>query len=104
MNTNPVFETLREVIANQLNVPTSKIREHTPLRPLFDECEASSLDMIDIALALEEKFEIVLHVDELESWKNPQDALAYISAAPKVAAVEISTATSQQPSAFPVNF
>ena len=101
MNT-PAFETLREVITNQLGIEKTRIREHTPFKPLYDECEASSIELIDIALALEEAFQIELHIDDFMKWKNPQDAVAFLEAAPKVAA-QAPMIPSQEGTPFAVN-
>jgi len=80
----PTIETLRDIISNQLGIPAAKIREHTPLRPLFDEYETNNIDLIDIGLALEEKFQIEVPIEELQNWKNPTEAAAFINAAPKI--------------------
>jgi len=98
------LETIREIIAKQLNIPMAKIKEHTALQPLFDEYETTKLDIIDITLALEDVFEVEIHVEELMNWKNPQDAYTVIKTLNKTTGNSTKKVSQITENKFPINF
>ena len=69
-----VFEKIRDIISEQMNVPKEKISEAT----LFaDDLGADSLDIFQIISELEEAFEMEFTTEDAEQIKTVGDAAAY---------------------------
>ncbi len=66
---------LKEVIAEELNVSTEEITESTKF---IDDLGADSLDLFQLAMALEEKFEIEIPSEDLEKMITVGDVIKYI--------------------------
>lgn len=67
-----LFEEIREVICEQLGIE----KEEVTLETTFDELGADSLDLFQIVIELEEKYEI--QIEEVESLKTINDAVEYV--------------------------
>ena len=67
-----VFEEIREVICEQLGIE----KEEVTLETTFDELGADSLDLFQIVIELEEKYEI--QIEEVENLKTINDAVEYV--------------------------
>lgn len=67
-----LFEEIREVICEQLGIE----KEEVTLETTFDELGADSLDLFQIVIELEEKYEI--QIEEVENLKTMNDAVEYV--------------------------
>lgn len=67
-----LFEEIREVICEQLGIE----KEEVTLETTFDELGADSLDLFQIVIELEEKYEI--QIEEVEKLKTIKDAVDYV--------------------------
>ena len=69
------LEELKELVAEQLNVEVSTLNENTNF---IDDLGADSIDLFEISMAMEEKFDIEIPSDDLQSIKTIGDAAKYI--------------------------
>lgn len=69
------LEKLKKIIAEQLNVEESEISNDANFK---EDLGADSLDLFELAMAMEEEFEIEIPSEDLESIKTVSDALSYI--------------------------
>ncbi len=70
-----VFEKLKKIISEQLEVDQSIITEGASIT---GELGADSLDLIDLAMSIEDEFDIELSDEALEKIKTVSDLVAYI--------------------------
>lgn len=70
-----VFERVRAKIASQLNVEEDKI---LPESSFMEDLGADSLDVVELVMALEDEFAIVIPDDQSEKIVTVGDAVAYI--------------------------
>lgn len=68
-------ENMREIIAEQLNVDVSEITLETSFK---DDLGADSLDLFELVMALEEKYNIELPEDELTNIETVEDVVNYL--------------------------
>ncbi len=73
-NTN-LFEDIQAVIAEQLNVDAAQV---TPEAEFVKDLGADSLDVVELIMALEEKFGIEIPDEQAEKIVNVGDVVAYI--------------------------
>lgn len=66
---------LKEIIADQLNVEVENIKE---TMSFSEDLGADSLDLFELAMAMEEKFEIEIPSEDLAEIKTVADAATYI--------------------------
>ena len=52
-----IFETVRELLAHQLEVSTESI---TPETDIFQDLGADSLDVVELVMSIEEEYDIVI--------------------------------------------
>lgn len=71
------LEELKELVAEQLNVTVGELKEETSF---IDDLGADSLDLFELAMAMEEKFEIEIPSEDLPQIKTVSDAAKYIEA------------------------
>jgi len=70
-----LFDEVAEVVAEQLGINKSEIK----LESRFTEdLGADSLDIVELVMALEEKFDIEIPDEKAESIKTVKSAIAYI--------------------------
>ena len=70
-----IFEKLCELLSEQFNVEPESITMETT----FDDLSADSVDLVDLAMALEEDFGIVeMSEDDVAMIKNVGDLVAYL--------------------------
>ncbi|MGI6452150.1 MAG: acyl carrier protein [Syntrophomonadaceae bacterium] len=70
-----VFEEVRQIIVEIKDIPEEEIS----LESRFDEdLEADSLDVVEMLMLLEEKFDIQIPEEVAESLKTVKDAVDYI--------------------------
>ncbi|WRE35229.1 acyl carrier protein [Helicobacter pylori] len=76
-NTNDtnLFETIQAVIAEQLNIDASQV---TPEAKFVKDLGADSLDIVELIMALEEKFGIEISDEQAEKIVNVGDVVKYI--------------------------
>ena len=71
------FDTIRDIIVEQLNVEESMVTEDTNL---MKDLEADSLDAVEIIMAIEEQFNIEIPDDEAEKFQTVGDLVEYVDA------------------------
>nr|WP_276205298.1 acyl carrier protein [Helicobacter pylori] len=76
-NTNDtnLFETIRAVIAEQLNIDASQV---TPEAKFVKDLGVDSLDVVELIMALEERFGIEISDEQAEKIVNVGDVMRYI--------------------------
>ena len=67
-----LFEEIREVICEQLGIEKNEVS----LETTFEDLQADSLDLFQIVIELEEKYEI--QIEEVENLKTINDAVEYV--------------------------
>ncbi|WP_077846342.1 acyl carrier protein [Clostridium puniceum] len=67
-----LFEEIREVICEQLGIEEDEVK----LETTFEELGADSLDLFQIVIELEEKYNI--QIEEVENLKTIQYAVEYV--------------------------
>jgi len=70
-----LFDEVKEVIVEQLNVSPDEVK---PESKLVEDLGADSLDVVEMIMALEEKFEIEIPDSEAEKIQTVQDIVNYI--------------------------
>jgi len=70
-----LFDEVKEVIVEQLNVNEDEVK---PESRFVEDLGADSLDVVEMIMALEEKFEIEIPDSEAEKIKTVQDVVDYI--------------------------
>ncbi|MFP6241599.1 acyl carrier protein [Helicobacter pylori] len=73
-NTN-LFETIRAVIAEQLEIDVSQV---TPEAKFVKDLGVDSLDIVELIMALEERFGIEIPDEQAEKIVNVGDVMRYI--------------------------
>jgi acyl carrier protein len=76
MANEELFDKVKEVIAEQLNVDAADI---TPESAFVDDLGADSLDIVELVMALEEEFGISIPDEEAENIRTVGDAVNYIT-------------------------
>lgn len=67
-----LFEEIRDVICEQLGIE----KEEVTLETTFEELGADSLDLFQIVIELEEKYNV--QIEEVEGLKTIKDAVEYV--------------------------
>jgi acyl carrier protein len=70
-----LFDEVKEVIVEQLNVSPEEVK---PESKFVEDLGADSLDVVEMIMALEEKFEIEIPDSEAEKIQTVQDVVDYI--------------------------
>ena len=70
-------ERLRGIVANQLGVEQTEV---VPEARILDDLGADSLDVVELVMALEESFDIVVPDEDVEGLETVSDVEAYVSA------------------------
>ena len=70
-----VFDKVKEIIIDQLDVDGSAI---TPDTSLTKDLEADSLDAVEIIMAIEDEYEIEIPDEEAEKFANIGDKVHFI--------------------------
>lgn len=71
------LDALKEIVAEQLNVSVEELSTSTDFS---SDLGADSLDLFELAMAMEEKFDIEIPSDDLQQIKTVGDAAKYIEA------------------------
>lgn len=72
-----VFETVKNIIADQLGVNASEISASSDF---IDDLGADSLDIVELIMALESEFDLEIPEDEAENVRTVGDVVDYIKA------------------------
>ncbi|HAT82866.1 acyl carrier protein [Eubacterium pyruvativorans] len=70
-----VFDKIRDIIVEQLNVDKSLVTADTNL---MKDLEADSLDAVEIIMGIEEEFGIEIPDDEAEKFQTVGDLVKYV--------------------------
>ena len=70
-----MLEKMKEMVADQLNVDAAEITAETSFK---DDLGADSLDLFDLVTELEEKYEIEIPTEDLDTLVTVQDVIDYI--------------------------
>ena len=70
-----VFETVKKIIVENMNVDAEKITMETLL---VDDLGADSLDAVELIMALEDEFDMVMEDDAAQNVKSVGDLVKYI--------------------------
>jgi acyl carrier protein len=70
-----LFEDVRDVVVEQLNVSPDEVKEGSRF---VEDLNADSLDVVELVMALEEKFEIEIPDEQAESISTVADAIKFI--------------------------
>lgn len=72
-----MFEKMRAIIAQQLNIPEEEIREDSNFK---EDLDVDSLDLFEMIMTLEDEFHVEIGSDDLESLATVKDVMDYIKA------------------------
>ena len=67
---------LREIVSNQLGVEPKEV---VPEARILDDLGADSLDVVELVMALEETYDIVVPDEDAETLQTVADIQAYIA-------------------------
>ena len=70
-----LFDDVKEVVVEQLNVSPDEVKEESKF---VEDLGADSLDVVELVMALEEKFDIEIPDEDAEKIQTVKDALDYI--------------------------
>ncbi len=75
MNTEEIFEKIKEIIVDQLGVAEASV---TMEASFIDDLGADSLDIVELVMALEEEFDMEIPDSDAEKVVTVQDVVDYI--------------------------
>ncbi|NKQ41304.1 MAG: acyl carrier protein [Sulfurovum sp.] len=70
-----IMDDVKEVVAEQLNVSADEIKEESKF---VEDLGADSLDVVELVMALEEKFDIEIPDEDAEKIATVSDAIKFI--------------------------
>ena len=70
-----LIDDIKEVVVEQLSVNADEVKDDAKF---VEDLGADSLDVVELVMALEEKFDIEIPDDEAEKIQTVKDALDYI--------------------------
>lgn len=70
-----MFEEMKELIAEGLSIDESKITEESSFK---DDLGADSLDLFELVMSLEDKYDVEIPSEELEKLLTVGDVMKYI--------------------------
>jgi acyl carrier protein len=70
-----LIDDIREVVVEQLSVNADEVKEDAKF---VEDLGADSLDVVELVMALEEKFDIEIPDDEAEKITTLNDVVAYV--------------------------
>lgn len=71
-----IFERIRSVISDELNIDSSKITLEANLK---EDLGADSLDAVEVIMALEDEFGITIDDETAQGFKLVKDLVDYVS-------------------------
>ena len=75
---NVIFERVKEMIVEELNVPAEKV---TLASRLAEDLGADSIDAVELIMNIEDEFKIQVSDEQAQSIKTVGDLIKYIEAA-----------------------
>ncbi len=75
MDHDEIYDKVKEVIVEQLNVEEDDVTEDATF---VDDLGADSLDIVELVMALEESFGVSIPDEDAEGIKTVGDAVSYI--------------------------
>lgn len=66
---------IKEVIAEKLGIPITKI---TPQKNLVEDFSTDSLDQVELIMAFEDEFDIIIPDEDAEKLKTVNNVIQYI--------------------------
>jgi acyl carrier protein len=75
MSPKKIEEEVRKIIINQLDISEEEV---TPEASFTDDLGADSLDLVELVMAMEEKFDIDIPDEDAEGITTVHKAIAYI--------------------------
>jgi len=70
-----LIDDIKEVVVEQLSVSADEVKEDAKF---VEDLGADSLDVVELVMALEEKFDIEIPDDEAEKIQTLNDVVAYV--------------------------
>jgi len=70
-----LFDEVKEVVVEQLNVNPDEVKEESKF---VEDLGADSLDVVELVMALEEKFDIEIPDEDAEKIATVNDAIKFI--------------------------
>lgn len=70
-----LFERIRDLLADQLDIEPSKI---TPDTVLLEDLDADSLDLVDMVMTLEDEFGVEVPDDAIETLRTVGDVVNFV--------------------------
>ncbi len=70
-----LIDDIKEVVVEQLSVDANEVKEDAKF---VEDLGADSLDVVELVMALEEKFDIEIPDDEAEKIATVADVVAYV--------------------------
>lgn len=70
MNREELMERIKEIIADKLGVDIDEVTDDADL---IDDLDADSLDLVDLAMAIEDEFGVTIADEELEKIRTVKD-------------------------------
>ncbi len=70
-----LFDEVKEVVVEQLNVSPDEVKEDSKF---VEDLGADSLDVVELVMALEEKFDIEIPDEDAEKITTVKDAIEFI--------------------------
>ncbi len=71
------FESVKAVVVEQLSVDANEVKQESRF---IEDLNADSLDVVELVMALEEKFSIEIPDEDAEKIKTVKDVVDYIEA------------------------
>lgn len=70
-----IFDDVKAVVVEQLNVSADEVKEESKF---VEDLGADSLDVVELVMALEEKFDVEIPDDQAEKIQTVGDAVRFI--------------------------
>lgn len=70
-----VFEKIKEILSEQLDVDADKITMETDIE---NDLGADSLDVVELAMSVEDEFNVEIPDEEIENLKTVSDVVEFI--------------------------
>ena len=70
-----VFERIREIICDQLDLEEDKVNMDSDI---MEDFEADSLDVVDLVMSIEDEFGLEVPDDQIENFRTVGDVVRYI--------------------------
>ena len=75
MNEEEIFQTLKEIVVEQLGVEEEKVTQEASFT---DDLGADSLDVVELVMAIEERFNVEVSDDQADKIVAVSDLVEYI--------------------------